>query len=142
MLGFDRRKVFSAVRARLKPSGYYLISTAMYERTRHHPEDQIADPLSGAVFHRYDVHDIFDPETEIFHVLFPGTMFTELDDSPEDYEETVEIDGKWYLPRRRYRTPESLRGELESAGFGVILQAGRLGENVACVLAGAPATLD
>lgn len=142
VLDSDRGKGFSAVRARLNPSGYYLISTAMYEETRHHPEDQIADPQSGAVFHRVDDHDIFDPETEIFYELFPGTMLTELVESPEDYEETVEIAGKWYLPKRRYRTPESLRGELERAGFSVLLQTGKLGQNVACALAGAPATLD
>jgi SAM-dependent methyltransferase len=138
----DRKKVFSAVRARLKPSGYYLISTAMYAEHRHHPEDRIVDPTSGRVFHRYDDHDLFDPDTDIFYSLFSGAGLSQLDDQPEDYGESIRLEGKWYLPTRRYKSPQGLRVELEYEGFRVLLQTGEYGENVVCALHGASVSLD
>lgn len=141
VLDSDRKRVFSAIRARLKPSGYYLISTAMYDRSRHHPDDQVIDSKSGIVFHRYDEHDIFEPETDILYALFSGTSSNEPDDRPEDYEEIIEIDGKWYLPKRRYRNPEGLRSELEVEGFRMILQTGEYGGNVVCALDGTSVSL-
>jgi SAM-dependent methyltransferase len=133
VLGPDREKVFAAVRARLQPRGYYLVSTAMYAEHRHHPEDRLVDPASERVFHRYDDHDLFDPETGILYALVPESAADRLGDRSEDREMALTIDGRSYLPRRRYRTPEGLASELEAHGFRVLLQTGVYGENVVCV---------
>jgi len=141
VLDADRRDVFAAVRARLRPAGFYLISSAMYAAARHHPEQRIVDPRSGVVFDRYDDVDLFDPVSEILYAHFTGTRCGEVDDHPEAYAEAIEVDGRWYLPRRRYRTPQGLREELGAAGFSVLLQSGDYGENVVCALEGAPVSL-
>ena len=95
VLDSDRKNLFSAIRARLKPAGYYLVSTAMWEKSRHHPEDQLSDAKSGKVFHRYDEHDIFDAETDIFYELFSDAESGQRDDQPEDYEATIDLNGRW-----------------------------------------------
>ena len=131
----DRKKVFAAVRARLKPSGYYLISCCTYEQDRHHPEVQIVDSQTGKIYHRYDEDALFDPETEIYYDLF--SRYEEaLADTPADYEDVLEIAGKWYLPRRIYKTPENLKRELGAEDFEVLLQNGESGENAVCVRSG------
>ncbi len=128
--------VFGAVRARLKPSGYYLISTAMYDDTRHHPDDLVVDPISGTVYHRYDKNCLFDPTTDIYYELVSSPRYDyRLDDTPEDYEGGTEIAGRWYLPTRRYRTTKGLKTELEAEGFKTLLQTGEFGENALCTLA-------
>ena len=43
----ERRAVFESVKARLKPNGYYLVSSAVYEPSRHTPEKKIVDDLTG-----------------------------------------------------------------------------------------------
>ncbi len=132
----DRRSVFAAVHARLKPSGYYLISTAVYEEARRHPDDVVVEPVSANVYHRYDEHSLFDPTTDILYEPFSGTEYDYgLDDAPEDYEGSTQIAGRWYLPKRRYRTAKGLRAELEDEGFKTLLQTGEFGENVLCTLA-------
>jgi SAM-dependent methyltransferase len=136
----DRKKVFAAVRARLKPSGYYLISCCTYEPHRHHPEVQIIDSQTGKIYHRYDEDALFDPETEIYYDLF-SRYEKALSDTPTDYEAALEIAGEWYLPRRIYRTPENLKRELEAEGFEVLLQNGESDENAVCVHAGSSVTL-
>ena len=70
VLDGDRESVFEAVRARLKPSGYYLISTAMYDAGRHHPEDLIVDSASGKVYHTYDECCLFDPKSDVYYEPF------------------------------------------------------------------------
>ena len=136
VLDADRRSVFAVVHARLKPSGYYLISTAMYEDARHHPDNLIVDTVSETVYHRYDKHCLFDPTTDVYYEPFSGTGYDYgLDDAPEDYEGSTQIAGRWYLPRRRYRTAKGLRAELEAEGFKLLLQTGEFGENVLCMLA-------
>ena len=101
--------------------------------------DLIVDPQSETVFHRYDDDDLFDPEREILYALLPCLG---LDDVPGAYEEAEKVTDHCYLPKRRYRTPESLKVELEGAGFRVLLQTGSLGENAICVLASSSAVLD
>ncbi len=136
VLDADRRSVFTAVRARLKPSGYYLISTAMYDDARHYPDNLVVDPVSGTVYHRYDEHGLLDPATDIHYEPFSGTEYDYgLDDAPEDYEGSAQIAGRWYLPSRRYRTAKGLRAELVAEGFKTLLQTGEFGENVLCTLA-------
>lgn len=128
----DRKKVFSAVRARLKPEGYYLLSTAMYEEKREHSEEKIIDPRTGKVYCRYDENALYDQHTEIYYDLFFQT--SEPSDKPEDYEGAVEINNTWYILRRRYRKPHTLKKELESHGFTIVSQSGAFGENILCRL--------
>lgn len=47
----DRRRLFAAVRDRIKPSGRYLISTAMYEPTRTYDEPFRYDESTGICYH-------------------------------------------------------------------------------------------
>ena len=137
VLDADRRSVFEAVRARLKPSGYYLVSTAMYDDSRHSPDELTVDPVSGTVYHRYDEHCLFDPTTDICYEPFSDAGYDyPVDDAPEDYEGSTQIAGRWYMPTRRYRTAKGLRAELETEGFETLLQTGEFGENVLCTLAG------
>jgi SAM-dependent methyltransferase len=126
----DRERVFSAVKARLKQGGYYLISTAMYTDTRDFPDERIIDPDTGKVYTRYGPEGIFDREAEIFYEPFFGD--TERKDNPEDYDNTIKVAGNWYIPTRRYRNPQSLKAELEAHGFRVLLQSGDLGGHVVC----------
>jgi SAM-dependent methyltransferase len=125
VLDRDRKAVFAAVRARLKPSGYYLVSNSMYSATRHNPEEVVIDPASGTTYHAYDEGCLFDPTTEICYEPFSDASV-----APEDFEESTQIAGTWYLPNRRYRTAQSLVSELESEGFEILLQTGEYGENV------------
>ena len=105
----DRARLFTAVRARLKPDGRYLISTAMYDPKR-----------------RYD---------GALHDEATGVMFDTLDGAAErhrDAEGAVRVDGRWYLLHRRHLKPAALRAELERNGFRVLWQGGRLGGDVVC----------
>ncbi|ONI73927.1 hypothetical protein BWI15_11035 [Kribbella sp. ALI-6-A] len=90
----DRDAVFSAVRSRLGPDGYYVISTALYVPGR-------------------DAEDGFwyDASTGIYYREVPA-------DSAAD--QLVEIDGRWYVPHRRHLSAEALRDELGAAGFQVL----------------------
>ena len=47
VLDQDREAVFRAVKARLDPRGYCLVSTAMYEAARHRPDRQVVDRGNG-----------------------------------------------------------------------------------------------
>lgn len=88
----DRQRLFSAVLLRLKPGGYYLISTAIY-----HPGRSTEEP-----------GHFFDATTGInYREVSP------FDDSPD----AIQIDDRWYLPHRRHVTPGALTREFEKAGF-------------------------
>ena len=126
------------MRVRLRPRGYYLISTAMYAEHRHHPESRVIDCKSGKVFDRYDDYDLFDSETDILYSLVSDVDLGQLEDQAKDCEESIRIEGELYIPRRRYRKPAGLRAELEDEGFKVLLQTGEHGQNVVCVLYDAP----
>jgi SAM-dependent methyltransferase len=132
VLDADRGKVFAAVRARLRPCGYYLISTAMYAPHRHHPGCRIVDAASGNVFHRYDEHDLYDPDTEIVYSPVSQVWLDQLEGLAQYVQGRVSINGQPYLPHRRHRTAQSLRAELEAQGFSVLVQTGEYGQNVAC----------
>ena len=101
VLDRDRQRLFEVVKSLLLPGGFYLVGTAIW-----HPE------------RRYGAH-LFDPETGISHRKIEGGGL-----EGEESEDAVEIDGEWYLPHRRHLTPESLRRELETAGFSVRHQDG------------------
>jgi 2-polyprenyl-3-methyl-5-hydroxy-6-metoxy-1,4-benzoquinol methylase len=128
----DRESVFSAVRARLKPEGYYLVSTAMLDEDRF-SDDRVVDAETGLAYNRYGEGGVIDTETSI--------VYTALDDDPADYEDVVRIAGKPYLPTRRHLKASALRAELEAAGFSVLYQGGEDRGDVVCVLGGSRAVL-
>lgn len=103
----DRSRLFSTVRSRLKPDGYYLISTAMYGQHRKTDEPGFR----------------FDATT--------GINYREVS-SEAVSTDTVEIDGRWYIPHRRHLMPDALRNELESAGFNVLGMMVDGSANVVC----------
>lgn len=138
VLDADRRCVFTAVRARLKPQGIYLISTAMYARRRHHPECPVVHPASGLVLHRFDHDSLLDPGAGIVYSPLPD-RFAQPGVDPGEFPDAIRVRGTLYLPRRRYRKPTELRAELEAYGFKALQQTGELGENVVCVHREAPA---
>ena len=103
----DRRAVFAAVQARLKPNGYYLISTALYDSARIYGPDSHYDAVSGI-------------------------CYTEVADA-STVDQAVEIDGRLLIPHRRHLTADALRAELVSAGFHVLnLETSDSGEVVCC----------
>jgi len=123
----ERARVFAVVRARLRPDGYYLVSTAMFDEDRFRKEETVTDERSGLVYHRYADKGLIEAHT--------GIVYVELDENPGRYEGAAEIAGIWYLPSRRHHRPPALKAELEQAGFAVIYQGGEYGENVVCALA-------
>jgi len=124
----DREKVFSNVRAVLKATGYYLVSTAMFDEERFRHADTIFDRASGVLYNRYGEDGIIDAKT--------GVVYVEVGERPLEYEDAESIEGKWYLPSRRHLKSPALRAELKAAGFDVLHQSGDYGENVICVQAG------
>ena len=122
----ERARVFAAVRERLRPEGYYLVSTAMFDQARF-GEETVTDEWTGVVYHRYGERGLIDPKT--------GIAYIELDDPPEQYDPCAEIAGVWYLPSRRHHRPEAMKVELEAAGFTVIYQDEEYGEHLICRLA-------
>ncbi len=123
----ERARVFAAVRARLRPGGYYLVSTAMFDKERFREHETVTDERSGIVYHRYGDTGLIEAET--------GIAYVELEESRDLYEGAAEIAGTWYLPSRRHHRPPALKAELEQAGFAVLHQAGEYGEHVICTLA-------
>ena len=124
VLDADREAVFRAVKARLDPHGYYLVSSAMYASVRHRSDRQVVDRLTGRVFDRYDEASLFDPDTDIYYEPYDGM---------EQVDGSICINGSWYYPFRRYRTAARLRAEVESYGFRVLHQTGELGQNVVAI---------
>ena len=122
----DRERVFSAVRARLKPEGYYLVSTAMFDESRFRERDTVVDAHSGVTYNRYG-EGLIDGTR--------GIVYQQLDDEPGDWEGTVLITETWYLPNRRHLKAPELRAEIEAAGFHVGYQDDGLGGNLICKLA-------
>jgi SAM-dependent methyltransferase len=103
----DRARTFAAVHARLRPSGYYLVSTAMYEPGRRY----------GNGFH-YDDRN--------------GTCYRATGEPDGDDNETLRIGDTAYRPYRRHQRPTMLRDELVRAGFRVLSQTGPFGGDVVC----------
>ncbi|WP_152360800.1 class I SAM-dependent methyltransferase [Microlunatus speluncae] len=110
VLDEDRRAVFAAVRDRLKPTGYYVISTATH------------DPDRG-----------YDPGT---YDVATGINYQELPEGDATVDGATMINGRWHQPHRRHLTAPALRAELISAGFRVLRQEGQQGGDLICVPAG------
>ena len=124
VLDADREAVFRAVKARLDPHGYYLVSSAMYAAVRHRADRKVVDRLTGRGFDRYDEASLFDPDTDIYYEPYDGK---------EQVDGAIHVDGSWYYPFRRYRTAPRLRTEVESYAFRVLLQTGELGQHLVAV---------
>jgi 2-polyprenyl-3-methyl-5-hydroxy-6-metoxy-1,4-benzoquinol methylase len=92
----DRKKLFSIVSSGLKESGYYIISSAIYNETRSY-KNSYYDSDSGIVYDK-----VQDPESY-------GAAATL-------------INGEWWLPHRKHLKRDALREELQSAGFKVVFQ--------------------
>ncbi|OXM13309.1 class I SAM-dependent methyltransferase [Paenibacillus herberti] len=94
----DRKKLFSIVSSGLKDSGYYIVSSAIYNETRSY-KNSFYDANSGIAYDK-----VQDPKGY-------GTAATL-------------INGEWWLPHRRHLKKDVLRQELQSAGFKVVFQEG------------------
>ena len=104
----DRGAVFSAVRARLKPSGYYVISTALHVPGRKDEPGFYYDASTGIYYREVPAGSVAD------HV--------------------VEVDGRWHIPHRRHLSADALRDELVSEGFHVLsLESSDSGDVVCCL---------
>ena len=136
----DRDRMFRAVKARLAARGYFLLSCCVFEPARENPDVTVEDSATGKVYTRFDAHDLFDREAEICYNLFEPDP-ARPDVGPEDYDGTICVKGRWYIHRRRYRTPENLRAELEYHGFEVLHQGGEVMENAVCIHRGAGVAL-
>ena len=124
VLDADRDAVFRAVKARLDPRGYYLVSTAMYEAARHRPDHQVADRGTGRTFDGYDEDCLYEPDTDLLYQPYDGEVAI---------DGAITVNGNRFVPARRYRNGPRLRKEVESYGFEVLHQTGEWGENLAAV---------
>ncbi|RZU01693.1 methyltransferase family protein [Kribbella rubisoli] len=91
----DRANLLGAVRDRLKTTGYYVLSTAMYDPDRVYEGNFRYDASSGICY-----------------------------EAAAPAADAIQLDGTWYLPHRRHLRPAALRAELETAGLSVLSQAG------------------
>lgn len=128
----DRDAMFSGIKSRLAKNGYFLMSCCVFEPNREDPETQIIDNATGKVFTRFDQDALWDRHTETCYSRFRPDPFRP-SVGPEDYEGTICVNGVWYIHKRRYRSPENLRLELERHGFAVLEQSGEVTENAICV---------
>ena len=123
-LDADREAVFSAVKARLAPRGYYVVSTATYEPRRHHQDRQAVDRVTGRKLDGFDDDCLYDPHTDLCYWPYDGEA---------EIDGAITVDGARFFPARRYRNGPRLRKEVESYGFEVLLQSGEWGENLIAV---------
>jgi 2-polyprenyl-3-methyl-5-hydroxy-6-metoxy-1,4-benzoquinol methylase len=100
VLDEDRNAVFSAVKTRLAPDGYYLVSSAMYVDHRHHPGEKIADELEGRSFDRYDEDCLFEAGIDLHYE--PYISRDDVEDTPASYKDAINVNGQVYVPLRRY----------------------------------------
>jgi len=120
----DRGKLFKAVGNRLKPNGYYLISTAMFDPDRFVEARRITDPKTGSTYCEYG-DGLMNPRTRIVYERFNR--------EPSECEEALRIEGEWYLPNRRHWKRDELRREVEAAGFRPLYQDEEYGGNLVCI---------
>lgn len=104
----DRNALYSAVQSRLRPTGYYLISTAFLARESEY----------GTGFR-------FDEAT--------GICFAEVT-ADHAADDVIEIDGRRYKPHRRHLSADALQDELIAAGFSVLDMEISDAANVVCRL--------
>lgn len=111
----ERAAVFRGVKARLKPNGYYLVSTAVYDASRHQTDKQVTDRETGRTFDLYAEDGLFEPETGYFYE--PFDKHPSARDAQDACPDTLTVNGLVYIPKRCYRNSEQLRQELAAHGF-------------------------
>lgn len=121
----ERQQLFSAVQSRLKPGGYYVVSTAILDEEH---QEMIGhrtteDPCTGVVYTEYG-SGLIDLET--------GIVFRQLEAEPGGYPDARTIAGQSYLPHRRHLGPAALAAELEAAGFSLVFRDEQHPGSVAC----------
>lgn len=123
----ERKRLFSGVRSRLKPNGYYLVSTAILDREHEEMigDERVRDSNTGVVYNRYG-SGLIDMKT--------GVALRRFRQDPEEFPDAVRIAEQWYLPERRHLRPGALRAELESAGFKIVHHFDKHAGSLACVL--------
>ena len=123
----ERRRVFSAVQSRLKPGGYYLVSTAVLDEG--HEKligDQVTkDASTGIVYTEYG---------EEFIDLRTGVVLRPFEAEVGDFPDLRIIAGQSYLPHRRHLRPAALEAALETAGFSVVFRYEHHPGSLACQL--------
>ncbi|MCY9663999.1 class I SAM-dependent methyltransferase [Paenibacillus alginolyticus] len=92
----DRSKLYAIIKSGLKKSGYYIISSAMYDEQRSYGEN---------TYYCGDTSIVYD------RIISPGP-----------YNETIMINNEWWKPKRRHLKTEALSEELKSNGFLILLQ--------------------
>ncbi len=123
----ERKSVFESVKARLKPKGYYLVSSSLYESRRHSPDRKIVDRSTGQTYDIYDGDCLYDPSTDYYYE--PLEKAPSALEQVEACSDTLLVNGKAYIPKRCYRDRKRLVAELQSYGFECIFQLGEHGEN-------------
>ncbi len=127
----ERTRVFESVKARLKPAGYYLVSSAVYNPERHSPDEKIVDASTGRTYDLYDGDCLYDPETDY--------LFEPFGLNPSEYErnepctDKLIVNRESYIPLRCYRNRERLEAELKAHGFDTLLYHGEYEESLLCV---------
>ncbi len=123
----ERQRVFSSVQSRLKPSGYYLVSTAILDEEHEAliGSDTIEDSVTGVVYNEYG-GGLIDLNT--------GIVLRSLNVRGHEYSDAIRIAEKLYLPNRRHLQRTNLISELQSAGFMVVYHDERFSQSVACKL--------
>lgn len=117
----------SQLSMRLKPQGYYLISTAVMDEEHQkllQKDRWVQDASTGIVYTHYD-DGLID--------LDSGVVYETLDSGPDELPDAIKINCRWYLPNRRHVRPDVLETELSKAGFRVICRYNQYAGSVACV---------
>ena len=125
----ERRRVFAAVQSRLKPNGYYLVSSAIFDKQHEAMVGsmQTTDPNTGTVYNAYG--------TGLIN-LASGIVLQPLDANPLDYPDAIQLGGRWYLPNRRHLRAAALEAELVAARFNVVFHDTQQGGSMACTYKG------
>ena len=123
----ERQRVFSAVKSRLKPGGYYLVSTAILDEEHEETigSDTVEDPDTGIVYTQYG-SGLIDVTT--------GIALRPLDECGHEYPDAIGIAKRWYLPHRRHLRSSALEAELAAAGFTVVFHDEQHAGSMACTL--------
>jgi len=121
----ERERLFSAVRSRLRPDGYYLISTAVLDQEHEEMIGQrtTRDPSTGVVYNEYG--------SGLINVK-NGIVLRPFEAELDDYPDALTIAGQSYLPHRRHLRPSVLAAELEATGFAVMYRDKRHAGSMAC----------
>jgi 2-polyprenyl-3-methyl-5-hydroxy-6-metoxy-1,4-benzoquinol methylase len=94
----QRQIALNVVRSIIKPLGWYVIGTVLFHEDRTFRKDK------------------FDEST--------GVVYDKLGLDPQGYDDAVQCNGHWFVPRAKHVRADQLKAELETAGFRVIRQDG------------------